>query len=123
MKSKLFVVAMFVAVVAFTACPGDKKSSETGIESFTVHGVSYTVDNNAGTLFKAYPKPSQDTWTDLPGGPSSLNTATYVVTLKHEKATHNLSGTRDFRNPVQIIVTAEDGATKTYTVTSEVGEL
>ncbi|MGL5893091.1 MAG: DUF5018 domain-containing protein [Bacteroidales bacterium] len=111
-----------VATIEVTAEKGNKEvytvnltkaqaSSECGIISFIIpnqRGES-VIDHEAGTIFASL----------LVG--SDLTSITPAIRIS-SYATIDKSGAQDFSTPVTYVVTAEDGSTKSYTVTVELTE-
>ena len=122
MKMRLFVVALFVAVVGLSSCSGGgDKSSENQIASFTVGTVAYTdINHTAGTIMYTYPKTGENVWT---GRPTDWPNVTPTIVLKDTKASYSPTGPVNLSNPVIYTVTAENGDKKTYTVTVTLGNL
>ena len=127
MKTRMFVITLLVAVVGFSACKEKvKKSSENEISTFVVNGVSYDINPNTGVISKFYaktapvPPATEGTWAGLP---PNWPTSKATVTLKDTKAKMNPDPNVTDINleNTTIVVTAENGDTKTYRVQAEKG--
>jgi hypothetical protein len=117
MKIKLLPIALMAAVIGLGACGGDDpKSSECEILTFTVDGVAYSI--NGTSITHKYDKIAPDTYQGMPTWPVAPQ-ITYS-----EKATIDPlpSVAKNFEEGATYTVTAEDGTTKTYTVTVDRGE-
>ena len=115
MKSRLFAVALLVAVVSFSACREDK-SKECDMLTVTINSVPYELlkSTSGGSFTYIYPKAS------CPGvtifAPSGSVKADIAISPK-ATCFPNKDGSYNFASEQEFIVTAEDGKTKkTYTI-------
>jgi len=120
MKTRLYVVALMIAVIGLSGCPTKPpKSDNNNVKELTVNGVKYDPSNS--DFVKIYQKTGADTWKDMPSGSS----VPAIITLSDKTAKLDPANvTLDFSKLVLGSVTtvgsfkviAENGDTKTYTV-------
>ncbi len=103
MKGKLFLVALLVAVVGFSACGGGDKpeelSSECKIISFKDGNIPWEINENNRTIIGSYDK----------GSTTGTSIAPTIVTSTGATVVPQTGATQDFSG----------GKTVTYTVTAE----
>lgn len=87
----------------------DKLDSDADITKFVVEGVEATI---SGTNITA----------ELPNGTDVTALKPTITISKDATVSPKSKVAQDFTNPVSYVVTAEDGTTKTYTVTITVAE-
>ena len=117
MKTRLLAVVLVAAIVGLSACggkkkPDDPKSSAKEITSFVVNGQAYTPSSNGFTW--NYAKTGPDTWASEPPWPVAPTITHTGVKIDPPATTR-----QDFSAAaVTYTVTAEDGSTKTFTVSA-----
>ncbi len=116
MKIKLFIAALAIAVVGFSACGGDdKKSSDKEITGFSVNGVPYEINQSNGTIYHKYSKQSENNWPGMPAGKIAPE-----IVFTGKSISPDPKDQQNFvDNTIEYKVTAEDGTEKKYTVTTE----
>jgi len=118
MKSRIVIVALLVAVVGLSGCPGEKeKSSEKEISAFVVNGKTYSVNGNANpkTITFKYQKTGENVWDGMP--PAAVAP---TITWKGASIEPAANVPQNFHIEgftVKYKVTAEDGTSVEYTVT------
>ena len=118
MKVKIFVLVALAVIAGLGACSknskSDSKSKECKIVSFKVNGVPWTnIDHDAGTIKHILDGKSIDQLVGL---------VPEIVCSEGATVSPRSGDTRDFSEPVNYTVTAENGKdTKTYIVTASVG--
>ena len=111
---KFFAIALMGAAVAFSGCT-KIKSSENDILEFWVNGVQY--EKSSGTNFiKFFPKLLENDWGAFPV--TSVAPSKVVISPK-AKIDPPITATQNFEQGASYTVTAEDGATQTFTVTAQ----
>lgn len=110
---------MLVVVLVTMACPNQNndptpqpttKSGAKAITKFTASGVDFVIDESKQTISAAFVVSGDIDLQNLYLKPT--------ITLSDKATCSPASGVQeDFLNPVKYVVTAEDGTTKTYTVT------
>ena len=111
--NKFFALALIGAALCFSGCT-KVKSTENDILEFWVNGVQY---DKTGTNFaKFYPKLSENNW----GGFPQTSVAPSKVEISPKaKIEPPITAPQNFEKGVNYKVTAEDGATQTFTVTAQ----
>lgn len=122
MKTRLFVVALLVAVVGFGGCKKDpKKSSECDILEFKLNGVEY--QKNGTTFSKMFGKSDALTWdTGCPTTPAKpeirLSPKAKIVGTPNEDTLIGFDGLNE-NFSVTYKVEAEDGTPQNWTVSAQ----
>ena len=119
MKTRLLAVVLVAAIVGLSACggsktPDDPKSSAKEISKIVIGGQEYTKSGDSFTW--NYRKTGPDAWESEPTWPASIQITHTGVSVSPSANTITLNTTTGAG--VTITVTAEDGSTKTFTVSA-----